>query len=188
MVIVGVKHLHDISCQILLLHRLLVVALVKGIELEALDRLRIPDAQCVHNAVAVAHDGEVKRNRLHGLIALLEEVISAIFIRAHIYITAKLDDLCVLGAAQLKRIAVLQPVVGNLHLIAVADLLLEHTVTVTDAAAVCRVAQSCKGIKEACRKTSQAAVTQCCVRLHVLDHIQIQSQLFKRFLHGLICL
>ena len=35
-IVVGVQNLYDITCQVLLLYRLLVITLVKGIQLEAL--------------------------------------------------------------------------------------------------------------------------------------------------------
>ena len=43
MVIVGIEDLADISCKVFLLHRHPVIALVKGIQREALYRLRVPD-------------------------------------------------------------------------------------------------------------------------------------------------
>ena len=135
-IVVGVQNLYDVTCQVLLLYRLLVIALIKGIQLEALYRLRIPDTQGVYNAIAITHDGEIKRNRLNGLIALLGKYVSAILVGVYADITAELYDLGVFGSAQFKRIAVHQPVIGNLYLITVADLLLEHTITITDTAAI----------------------------------------------------
>ena len=48
MVIVGIKHLNDIPCQVFLLYGLLVIPFIKGFQLEAFHRLRIPDAQGIH--------------------------------------------------------------------------------------------------------------------------------------------
>ena len=187
-IVVGIQNLYDITCQVLLLYRLLVVTLVKGIQLEALYRLRIPDTQGVYNTVAITHDGEIKRNRLNGLIALLGKYVSAILIGMNAYIAAEFHHFRILRSAQFKRIAVHQPVIGNLYLITVADFLLEHAITITDTAAVCGISQRCQGIQETCCQTSKTTVTQCCIRLLVFDQVQIQSQFFQSFCYGLICL
>ena len=50
-------------------------------------------------------------------------------------VTAEADPLCVLGAFQLPGVAVPQPVVGLLHLMAVLDALAEHAVLVTQSVA-----------------------------------------------------
>ena len=187
-IVVGIQNLYDITCQVLLLYRLLVVTLVKRIQLEALYRLRIPDTQGVYNTVAIAHDGEIKRNRLNGLIALLGKYVSAVLIGMHTDIATEFHNFRILRSAQFERITIHQPVIGNLYLITVADLLLEHTITITDTAAICRISQRCQGIQETCCQTSQSTVTQCCIRLLVLDQVQIQSQFFQSFRYGLICL
>ena len=63
-------------------------------------------------------------------------------IHINLDISAELYYLSVLGTAKFKRIAVLKPVIRYLYLITVPYLLLEHTVAVSDAAAVCTVSQS----------------------------------------------
>ena len=57
-----------------------------------------------------------------------------------LHITAEFDLRRILCAADLKRIAVLQPLIRDLDLISVTDLLFEHSITITDAAAICRIA------------------------------------------------
>ena len=186
-IVVGIQNLYDITCQVLLLYRLLVVTLVKRIQLEALYRLRIPDTQGVYNAIAITHDGEIKRNRLNGLIALLGKYVSAILVGMNAYIAAEFNHFRILRSAQFKRIAVHQPVIGNLYLITVADFLLEHAITITDTTAVCGISQRCQGIQETCCQTSKTTVTQCCIRLLVFDQVQIQSQFFQFFLPVAFC-
>ena len=179
-VVVGIKNLHDISRQVLLLHRLLVVALVKGIQFEALHGLRVPDTQGVHDAVSISDDGHIVRDGLHGLISLLLEAVASVLVHIYVHIAAEFHFLGIFRAAQLKGIAVREPVVRHLHLVAVADLLLEHAVTVTDAAAVGRIAQGRQGIQEAGGKPSQSAVSQRGVRLLILNHIDVNAQLLQR--------
>ena len=188
MVIVGIKHLHDIFGQVSLFHSLLIITLVKGIQREAFHRLCIPDSQGIHNAVAITHDGQIIGNGTNGLVVLLEKNISAILVNTDIYMTAEFYFLRIFGAAQLEGIAILQPVIRDLALIAVLDLLFKHTVAITDAAAIRRISQGSQGIHKAGSQTPQTAIAQCRIRLLVLNDIQIQSQLLQSLLHILVAL
>ena len=99
---------------------------------------------------------------------------------------SELYNLRILGTAQFKGVAVFQPVVGNLHLITVLNLLLEHAVTVTDTTAVCRVSQGCKRVQEAGSQSPQSAVSQRSIRLLIFHGVQIQPQLLQCFLYRCI--
>ena len=188
MVIVGIKHLNDIPCQVFLLYGLLVIPFIKGFQLEAFHRLRIPDAQSIHNTVSIAYDRHIIGNSLYGLIALLLKAVASVFIHKNINISAELDLLGIFRTAEFKRIAVGQPVVRHLNLIAVPDFLFEHSVAVSDPASISRIAQGCQGIQETSRQTSQSAVAQRRIRFLIFHCIDIDSQLFKSFLHILISL
>ena len=188
MIVVGIQHIHQISGQILLLHCLAVVSLVKGIQLKSSQRLRIPDPQGVHDAVAVSYDGQIIGNSPHRLIAFLHEAASAVLIASHGNMAAELDDLGIFRSAQLKGISLRQPVVRHLHLKTVLDLLLEHAVAVTDAAAVGGIAKGCQRVQKTCRQTAQASVAQSSIRLLILDDVDIYAQLFQNLLGSLISL
>ncbi len=101
--------------------------------------------------------------------------------------TAELNHLCVLRPAKLKGIALCQPVIRHFHLESIPYFLLEHAVTITDAASVRRISKRCKGIQEACCQTSQTAVTQSRIRLLILYDINIKSQFFQNFFYTLVC-
>lgn len=101
-VVVGIEHLHDISRQVLLLHGLLIIALVKGIQLETHHRLRVPDPQGVHDMVAIAHDGQIKGNGIDGLVTLLGEMLSAVLVPGNGHITSELYLFFIFGSAQFK--------------------------------------------------------------------------------------
>ena len=135
MVIVWIQNLNDIACKVFLFYGFLIISLVKGIQAEALYRLRIPDSQ----GVDIADDRHIVRNSLYGLIAFLLENGTAVFIHIRAYPAAEFYLFCILGTAQLKGIAVSQPVVRHFYLITIADLLTEHTVTIPDTTAVCRI-------------------------------------------------
>ncbi len=135
MVVIRIKNLNDISCKVGLLYCFLVVALVKGVEAEAVHRLRIPDSECIDDAVSIADNRQVIGHCLDGLVILLIPDQPAILLTA-CNISAKLNDLGILRAAKLERIAIPEPVIGNLPLESVPDFLLEHTIAVADAASV----------------------------------------------------
>ena len=97
-----------------------------------------------------------------------------------------MDFLGVLGSAQFERIAVLKPVVRNFLLIAVHDLLLEHAVMITDAAAVSGVIEGCQRIKEAGSQTAETAVAQSCVGFLILNGVQLKAELFESIFDRLI--
>ncbi len=188
MVIVRIKHFHDIAGKVLLLHRFLVVPLIEGFQLKAFHRLRIPDAQCIYNAVSIADDRQIIWNRRYALIAFLPEIVPAVFIHIYIHIAAEFYFLGVFRPSQFKGIAVLQPVIGNLYLVSIPDLLLKHAVTVTDAAAIRGITQCSQGIQETCCKSSKASVSESRIRLLVFHHVQIHTKLVQRFFHRLKCL
>ena len=62
----------------------------------------------------------------------------------HTHIATEFYDLRILRTAQLKRVAILEPVIRYFYLITILDFLLEHTVTVTDTATVCGISKRCK--------------------------------------------
>ena len=81
------------------------------------------------------------------------------------HMTAEIYRICKVRSLQLPRVSVLEPVVWLLHLIAVLDLLAENAVVISDSISICRKLKSCKGIHEACGKSSQTSVSKSCVRL-----------------------
>ncbi len=181
MIVAGVQNLADRASKVLLFNRLLIIALVEGIQMEAVDRLRVPDAERIHKAVSVTDDRHVIRNRLDCVITFLTENRPSVLIHMAGHIAAEMNFLCILGSSELERISVLEPVVRNLDLISVADLLLEHAVAVADAAAVSRIVQRGEGIEEACGKSSETAVSKRRIRLLVLNLVHVKAKLFQSF-------
>ena len=106
MVVVRVKHITYGLGQVFLLHSLLIITFIEGIQVEGVDRLCIPDPQRIDNIVAIAYDRQVIRNSHNRLIALLNEMFSSV-LPDSAHITAEFDLGCVLGAAYFKGVAVL---------------------------------------------------------------------------------
>ena len=182
-----IKHLYDILRQVLLLNSLHVITLVKGVKLEVVDSFRIPYTQGIYNSISITDDWNIKRHSAYRLVILLNKrIFSGCRIVLYVHISAKFYFLCIFRTAQLKRIAVFQPVIRNLYLITIFNFLLKHTVAVTNPAAVCTISQSRQRIQETCRKSSQTAVSERRIRLLILDHIQIQSQLLQCLFYFII--
>ena len=184
MVVIRIQHLYQVAGKVFLLHGFLIIALIEGIELEVIDRFRIPHAQGIYQIVVVADDRNVVGYGTHAAIAVLHEVVAAgLLIIIHAHVSAEFDLVGQLRAAQLKRIAVLEPVVRYLDLIAVLDFLLEHSVAVTDSTAISHVAQCRERIQEAGGQTAQTAVAQRCIGLLILKHVQVHAHLAQGFLY-----
>ena len=171
-IVVRIKNLYDILCKILLFHCLVIITAVERIQLEVYDRLRIPDTKCIYHMIIVAYDWIIIRNCHNRLIILLFEMnIACLVVIFYTDISTETHFFGILRSSKLKRITIFEPVIRGLYLIAIFDLLLEHTVTVTDTAAISCVSECCKGIQEAGCQTAKTAITKCRIRFLVLDGI-----------------
>ena len=137
--------------------------------------------------IVVAHNRDIKRNRADRLIILLDETVAAqCLIVLDTDIAAELDLAGILRSLQLEGISVFQPVIRDLDLVAVLDLLLEHSVAVTDTAAIGRISERRQGIQEAGCQSSKSAVAERGVTFLVLHSVDVQSHIFQRFFHILV--
>ena len=184
MIVIRIENINDQFCQIFLFNSFVIISSVKLIKLEVRNSLRVPYTQRVDYMVAVSYDRHIVGNSHNRFIVFLDEFILAcyrIFFKTDI--SAETYFLRILFPAELKGVALFEPVVRHLDLVAVPDLLFEHTVTVADTAAVRRIVQSSKGIKKTCRQSSQTSVSKSRVRLLILYDIQVNSHLIQRFLY-----
>ena len=180
MIIIWIKHFHNISRKVGLLHSLLIIALVKRIQTKTIHWLCIPDSKRIDNTISISYNWKVIWNRLDGLIIFLIPNQSSILFST-CYIAAKFNHFCVFWTTQLKRVAIPKPIIWNFTLKTITNLLLKHTITITNTTTICRVSQRRKRVKKTCGKTSQSAVSKRCIRLLVLNHIDVKSKLLKCF-------
>ena len=94
---------------------------------------------------------------------------------------AKLDDHRLVSLAELPGVAVAQPGVRQLGLVAVDDLLLEHAVAVTDAAAMPRQMQRGDRVEETGGQSAQSAAAQSGFRLLLGQIRQVDTQFLQPF-------
>jgi len=182
MIVVRVQDFRNRARQILLLDGFVVFALVEAGKLEVIDGFRIPDAERIDDAVLVSEHRNIIRHGADGRIIFVNVfVLSRLRIEFNPCVPAEADFLGMLRTLQFKRIDILQPVVRHFDLIAVPDLLLEHSVMIADAAAVGFVSESRQRIQEAGSQSSEAAVAQCRIRLLIFQRIDIAVQVFQCF-------
>ena len=164
--VVGVEDLGDGLGVGAELGRLGVIAGVEGLEVEGLlARLGAPEAQAVDGLALIAHDGHVVRDGLDELAALLgvPELATLALVTHDVAAEAHVDG--ALGVLGLPREALVEPVVGDLHLTAALDLLLEEAVLVAHAVAEAQDALGGHGVEEARGEAAQATVAQARVLL-----------------------
>ena len=162
--VVGIQNTGDILSFVLGIQRPQVVLRVEGIKVQLLLRLALPQAQGAHVLGIVADDGHVIGNRQNGMVR-------------------ELDLYGVVVAAVGPGIAEFRPVVGLLHLIAVAvKALLEQTELITQAIAGQRNVGGRGAVQEAGSQTTQTTIAQSVI-LNVLQNRQIHAPLGKQLLH-----
>ena len=94
---------------------------------------------------------------------------------------AELNDHGFVSLAELPGVAVAQPGVRQLGLVAVDDLLLEHAVAVTDAAAMPRQMQRGDRVEETGGQSAQSAAAQSGFRLLLGQIRQVDTQFLQPF-------
>ena len=106
MVIVRVKYLYDILCQVLLLNCLLIITLIKRIQVKGIDRLCIPNTKCIYNVVSITYNWQIIRYGTNRLISCLSKMLSSCLVLCYCYVAAKLNLTSVLSTANLKWITI----------------------------------------------------------------------------------
>ena len=144
--------------------------------------MRIPDTQSVDDMVAVTHDRQIVGNSHDRSVVFLNEMSASCLRIIFLADRTAESDLClVFIPADLKRITILDPFIRHFLLIAVLNLLLEHSVVITNAASVCRIAKSRQGVEETSCQTSQTAVSERGIRLLIFYRVQIDTDGAQRF-------
>ena len=177
-VVVGVEHLREVLGEHLRLDRLHVGALVEVGEVELVHGLRAPEAERV-DGVGVADDRQVVGDALHLLGALPHPLGLAALLHV-LHAAAELDGLRVLRAGELPRIAVLEPVVRLLHLLALHDALAEDAVVVPETVAHAGEVERGHRVEEAGGEAAKTAVAEAGVHLEVAQRVPVEAVFLQR--------
>ena len=181
--VLGVEDVGDGLHQLLLRRGLHIVALAELVEVQPLGGAGAPQAQAVDGGRVVADDGHIVGDGLHGVVILVHEGHAAVPL-LHVHMAVEVHLAGVLHHGHFPHVAVAQPVVGQLHLLAVDDLLAEQAVFIADGAAHGGQVQGSQGVHEAGRQTAQAAVAQGGFRLFLQHGVQVDVQLGQGLLVG----
>ena len=178
MVVLGIEHLRDRLDQLLVLGGLHILAAVELLHIERVDRAGRPGAQHIDHIAVIAQHGHIVGHGLHGVVIaqlILHAAVLGIF--ADIAVKAHLDRL--IEPADLPDIAPLQPVVGQLHLEAVGNMLAEQAQLIADGAAHRRQLERGERIEEARGQAAQTAVAQARLRLALKYARLVDAQLVQ---------
>ncbi len=178
-VVVGVEDLGDDLRQLALLHGLGVLAAVEVQHVDLRHGLGGPGAQEVDLGGIVAHHGDVVGHGLHGLVVQVAEHHAPALL-GHLHAAAEVHLHGVLGVGDLPDVALGQPVVRHLHLVAVHQLLAEQAVLIADGAAHGGQLQRGQAVQEARCQAAQTAVAQAGLRLLLEHHRAVDAQLVQR--------
>ena len=176
----GIQHLADRLGQLNLFGGLHIAAFTEAVQVQLLRAPGGPHAQRVHHRCVVADHGHVVRHRFHGVVVAGHIVLFAVDLDLF-HMAAEVHLAGVLHHGGLPHVAVVQPAVGQFHLLAVHDALAEQSVFIADGAAHGRQVQAAQAVQEACGQAAQAAVAQSGFRFFLQHVLDIDAQ----FLQGL---
>ncbi len=178
MIVFGIEDLSDCLGHSLFLHGLEVLAPAKEVHINRLGRAGVPEPEDVHMIRPVTGDLHIIGHGLHHGSVLVDGM--------QIPVGPELPDraaegdlLCLGGLGEQPGSAQVLPMVGELHLLALHDFLLEQTQLVADRVAGSGNLQGGHGIQIASRQPSKTAVAQRRVRFHLEDIPRLESQRFQ---------
>ena len=184
--VVGVQHLGEGFAAHLFLNGAVVVADVEGIEVEAFGGIGTPEPQPVADVHPIAQhrhvmgnaDGVFRRDPAGAVVAFVVDVALGATAEAH--------EAGLIGLGQFPGPAALEPFVGDLHLPAIADQLIEDAELVADAVAGGRDLQAGQRLHVASGQTAEASIAQARFLLHIQDLLQRLDAEIPQGLLGLL--
>ncbi len=177
-VVGGVEHLGDDLGHGVALQSLGIVAPGESGHIEAVGGLGGPQHQGIHRLAVVAGDIHLVGHGHDGLeVQVLDPVLAAVLPAVDAAAEADFNGLALVGYQP--PVAHVQPVIGELHLPAVHDLLLEDAELVADGVARHGQVQAGGGVQIAGGQTAQAAVAQTRVGLHLVQVVNVHAALLQ---------
>ena len=162
-----------------------VVAGVEGVELQRVDGARRPQSQRIDVTTAPTDDRRVVADRLDRLVGVPDVTDGFFAVGDRFHPAAETDRVIDLGALEFPRIAVREPILGNLLLPAVADDLAEEAVVVTNAVSGRGDRQRRHAVHEAGGEAAEAAVAERGVGFQLPQMRQVETELRQRRRHRL---
>src|SRR6266511_3118897 len=145
-----------------------------------MDRLRAPQAQQVRRVDFVSEDRGIVRDAFDDARGNPANATAAFLVGVRLRAASESDVDRDFGARDLPRIAEAKPLVRDLHLPAIADLLVEDPELVADAVADRRDLKRCERIEVAGRKPPEATVAEARLFFLVEDSLEIETELDRK--------
>ena len=183
-VVFRVEDVGDSFRQFLFLRRLHIVAVVEVAQVNALRGAGAPQAQAVDGGGVIAHQRHVVGDSLDRVVADVTEHRAAVLV-AHFDVTVEVHFAGILHYGHFPHVAVAQPVVRQLDLLTVHNLLAEQTVFIADGAAHRGQVEGRQRVHEARCQTAQTAVAQRGFRLFLKHLVYVDVQFVQRLLVGI---
>ena len=183
--VVRIKDLRNRFGEFHILHSGEVVTVVEVSEAEFVGALGAPKAEVVHRVVAVARNRRIVRESDHVVLRFPTVAELALFIGPRNHITAERNADRVCRACDFPRVRKTEPVIRKFFLLAVLDLLVEHTVFVTDAHTHSREFERCHGVEEAGSQTAETTVTEASIHFFFAEFVESHADFIDRFFHSL---
>ena len=175
-VVLGVQHLADGVRHGTLLRRLQILALTEQLHVDGLGAAGLPQPQGIDVVGVVAGDLHVAGHGQHAGVVLMHHHQVAV-VPAGANLAAEVDLLRLLQLGQQPCVAQLHPVVRQLHLLSLHDLLLEDAQLIADGVAGGGDVQRGHAVQIAGGQTAQTAVAQAGVRLDLKNIGGLEAQL-----------
>ena len=161
------------------------VALVERRKLNRVSRARRPQSQRIDVAPAPAHDRRVIGHCVHRL-RRIPNAPRSIAVTAEIFDhSAEPDGIGELAARQFPGIAVGEPIVGQLALPAIGELLAKQAMFVTDAVTMGRHAETTRAVQVTGREPAEPAGSEPRIRLQRAQVFEIDLEAGQRLAYRL---
>ena len=160
------------------------MTVVEVAQVNALRGAGAPQAQTVDGGGVIAHQRHVVGNSLDRVVADVTEHRAAVLV-AHFNVTVEVHLAGILHYGHFPHVAVAQPVVRQLDLLTVHNLLAEQTVFIADGAAHRGQVKGRQRVHEARCQTAQTAVAQRGFRLFLKHLVHVDVQFVQCLLVGI---
>lgn len=178
-IVVRIQDRRDGLGSLLVRHSAFVLARVELGKVElAAGRFAGPKTQIVHSGRPVARNGYVKRHRRDHLTVLPGDDLLAFIVCVLVHPAVELDIDRDIVSWEFPWVEV-QPVVRDLDLIAVFNLLFEDTISISKTVAPSGIIQRSHAVEEACCKSAKTAIAQRRVVFLIDDILDAEAQILQ---------
>lgn len=178
-IVVRIQYSRDGLGSLLVRHSAFVLARVELGKVElAAGRFAGPETQIVHSGRSVARNGYVIRQSRDHLTVLPGDDLLAIVVCVFVHPAVELDIDRDIVSWEFPWVEV-KPVVRDFDLIAVLNLLLEDTISISKTVAPSWIIQRSHAVEETCCKSAQTAIAQCGVVLLIDDILDAEAKILQ---------